>query len=125
MRFSTGLFDYLFGEKVTVEAPGDGGQIIRRKVTRRWLNKMEQEGKARKVEDQVVRVHHLATHGYEVEHWVVGRDVSIADVKRFRDHVTQEMYAMSMFEDGEPKMYFLTKEKWQLAKAHLQEQGLL
>lgn len=125
MQFSTGLFDFLFGEKVTIEVPGKDGKILRRKVTRAWLERMEREGKARKTQEDVVRVHHLATHGYEVEHWVVGRDVSVDDCERFRDPDTQELYAMSMFEDGQPKMYLLNKDKWEIAKARLQQQGLL
>ncbi len=125
MRFSTGLLDYLFGEKVTVEVPGDDGQVIRRRVTRKWLAKMEQDGKARRIEGDVVRVQHLATDGYQVEHWVVGRDVSADDVQRFRDPKTGEMYAMSMFEDGKPTTYLLSKDKWESAKSHLQQKGLL
>jgi len=124
MRFSTGLFDYFFGERVTVEVPNDDGKIIRRSVTRQWLEKMEAEGTIREL-GEVVRVHHLAVDGYVVEPWIVGRDVSIEDVQRFRDAVTHEMYVMSLFKNGEIVTYFLTKDKWEIFKVQLEKQGLL
>ncbi len=45
MRFSTGLLDWLFGEKVTIDLP-DGRK---RTVTKRWWAEMERQGKVRPV----------------------------------------------------------------------------
>ena len=45
MRFAVGLFDHLFGEKVSLEVPTSDGQTRRRTVTRSWLEQMEQEKK--------------------------------------------------------------------------------
>ena len=45
MQFSTGLLDWLFGEKITIELPN--GQ--KRVVTKRWWAEMERQGKVKPV----------------------------------------------------------------------------
>ena len=123
MRFAVGLLDYLFGEKVGLEVPTSDGQTRRRTVTRRWLEQMKREGKMQRVDGELVRVHHLGLHGYEVEHHVIGQDISPDMAQRFRDPQTQDMYAMSFMENGEAKTCFLKRDKWEAAKATLAEKG--
>ena len=50
MRFAVGLFDHLFGEKVSLEVPTSDGQTRRRTVTRRWLEQMKRKKKMQEVD---------------------------------------------------------------------------
>lgn len=49
MKTSVGFLDALFGEKVTLEMPLPTGGVKKVKVTRKWLEQMEREGKIQKV----------------------------------------------------------------------------
>jgi hypothetical protein len=119
MRFSTGIFDSLFGEKITIELPGSDGQIIKRSVSRKWFEQMQHEGKARQVTEPMIRVHVLSPGGCKVEHRVVGRDVDAQTCEKFRDPTTGDVYALTVFEHGQPKTYFLAKHLWDEAKAKM------
>jgi hypothetical protein len=125
MRFAIGLVDYVFGEKVTLEVTTSNGRTLQRTVTRRWMEQMERQGKMQDVDGELVRVHHIGLQGYEVEHRVIGQDVSEDVVKDFRDPQTHDLYAMSFMQNGEPKTYFLNKGKWEAAKAALTEEGFM
>ncbi len=125
MRFAIGLLDYLFGEKVTLEVPGEGGELRRRKVTRRWLEQVERDGKMARAAGEVIRIHHLGLNGYHLEHHEVGANLPEELVQRFRDPTTKDMYAMSFLENGEPQTHFLMRDKWEAAKATLEEQGFV
>jgi hypothetical protein len=37
MRYSTGLSDSLFGEKITLQGPDEKGTIVKLIVTKKWL----------------------------------------------------------------------------------------
>jgi len=50
MKTHTGLWDALFGEKVTLEVPSDNGDSTKVVVTTKWIDKMEREGRIKKVE---------------------------------------------------------------------------
>ena len=119
MKFSTGIFDSLFGEKITIELPGSDGQIIKRTVTRKWFEQMQTEGKVRPVAESMVRVHLLGPGGCTVQHWVVGRDLDLQTCEKFRDPETGDVYALTVFEQGKPKTYFLEKHLWDEAKAKM------
>ena len=123
MRFAVGLLDHLFGEKVSLEVPTSDGQTRRRTVTRRWLEQMKREKKMQEIDGEVVRVHHHGLHGYSVEHWVIGQDISPDMAQRWRDPQTNEIYVMSFMEKGEKQTYFLKRDKWETMKATLAEKG--
>lgn len=44
-RFSTGLLDAWFGEKVEIELPSPTGGVLKRTVTKKWWERMIAEGK--------------------------------------------------------------------------------
>jgi hypothetical protein len=124
MRFSTGWLDALFGEKLINEMSTDDGSIIRRKVTRKWLEKMQGDGHIGKGKP-VVRVHHLAIAGYKNETWVIGENIDQSVVDEWLDLETHHLYAMSMLDKGSPVTYFMKRDKWQMVKSQLESQGLL
>lgn len=45
MNFDVGLHDRLFGERITIEVPTKGGGTRSVSVTKRWLERMQSEGK--------------------------------------------------------------------------------
>ncbi|SPF47794.1 conserved hypothetical protein [Candidatus Desulfosporosinus infrequens] len=45
MRYSTGFSDSLFGEKITLQGLNEKGKIVKLKVTKKWLEQVQEEGK--------------------------------------------------------------------------------
>jgi hypothetical protein len=41
MRYSVGLFDTLFGEKITLQGPDEKGNIVKLIVTKKWLEQAQ------------------------------------------------------------------------------------
>lgn len=144
MRFSVGVWDALFGERVTLELPGPDGQLIRRRVTLKWLKQMEALGMANKLEGEFVRVHVLYPSGsvnleniadpdelfdsltasknhYRVETWRIGSDISAEDAENLRDKETGDIYAVAVYENGKQRMRTLPRELWQQGKAQMDE----
>ncbi len=119
MRFSVGFWDALFGEKAEVEVRAPDGRPVRRKVTKKWLELMQRQGKMMQVQrdPSQVRVHMLhVVHGYSEEWWTIGRDVDADTVRQFQDEAG-DLYAITAFEDGEPKVAVLKKEIWERGRA--------
>jgi len=117
MSFDTGLFDSLFGEKVTLEVPGHDGRIVRRTVTKKWLEQMQREGKVERLKRGLVTVHMLSpVTNYTVEHWSVGEQVSQEHYEKFKDPESGELYAMTTFREGQPELHLLQKRLWIEAK---------
>lgn len=50
MRFDVGLWDRLFGERVTLEVPTSDGGIVKRRVTRRWVEAAKARGQLEEVD---------------------------------------------------------------------------
>ena len=116
MRFAVSLWDYLFGEKVTIEIPGPENEVIRRKVTKKRFEAMQRQGKMTKLEN-VVRVHMLhVLRGYTILNWVIGEDIDAERVQKFRDSESGDIYAMTHYEDGEEQTHLLTKRLWEQSR---------
>ena len=113
MKLSVNFFDALFGEKVIVEVPGPNGQILKKKVTKKWLEKMWSEGKFKRIEEPIVRVHMLSPFGCTVQNWIIGKDIDQATVDQFRDIESGDLYAMTHFEKGESRVSVLKKQIWE------------
>jgi len=116
MRFSVGLWDSLFGDRVTIEVPSRNGQVIKRQVTKRWLEQIQKEGKAREIKEPLVRVHMLNPVGNTTQHWKIGQDIDQAAVDKFRDPESGDIYAMTSFENGEPQVHLLKRDLWEAAR---------
>jgi hypothetical protein len=52
MRFSLGLLDSLFGEKIILQGPDEKGNIIKCKVSKKWLEKAQGGGNLSSTTDQ-------------------------------------------------------------------------
>ena len=46
MRYSIGLSDALFGEKITLQGYDEKGNIVKCKVSKKWLEQAQGRGKA-------------------------------------------------------------------------------
>jgi hypothetical protein len=121
MRFSVGIWDSLFGEKVTLEQPDQDGKTMRRQVTKKWLKTMQQEGKIREL--RVVRVHVLHPFGNRDLEWVIGQDVDQETVDQFRDSETGDLYAVTHFEEGQPTTSVMKKSFWERARVVMDRAG--
>jgi hypothetical protein len=134
MRFAVDFWDWLFGEKVFLELPS--GRT--RRVSKRWLEKMEKEGKARQINGEVIKVHILDPYAdlpsvlnlgsekighYRVENWVVGEHIESEVVKKFKDPETGNLYVLFTVKEGfaEPRCMVLRKSVWETAKSKMDQ----
>lgn len=53
---------------------------------------------------------------YKVESWRIGEDVSVDQVKQFRDYETGDLYIFSKIVDDKWKDYFVSRKKFQELK---------
>lgn len=117
MKFSIGFWDTLFGKKIVMEIPGPNGKIIKRKVSKKWLEKMKEEGQVKEIKDKMIRVHMInPVSGTSVGYWTIGEDVDEETVNKFCDPETGDLYALTSFEKGEPKISVLKKDFWEKSK---------
>ena len=122
MRFLVSFWDAVFGEKLELELPGPDGRLIRRRATRRWLEAMKSRGQARDVTESKVRVHMLdpmASQHYRVEYWTIGTDIPPATVQQGRDPMTGDLYAITVYEAGKPRIQGLTRQLWEVARGQM------
>lgn len=111
MRFDVGLWDRLFGERVTLEVPTPDGRTIKRSVTKKWLEQMKAKRELRPID--AIRVHMLdPLKGYHVLDWIIGKDVPQESVEKFRDPGTDALYAMTWYEEGKAHIAVVRKDKW-------------
>jgi hypothetical protein len=140
MQTSVGIWDAIFGKKVTIELPLPNGGVKRVRVTERWLAQMERQGKVKPVGGQTVKVHILdpasglgdlfglspeetreaglsdAPDVYRVEEWVIGRDVSAEQYHELKDPETGELFALMSIKDGQRRPFCLPRKQWLEAK---------
>jgi hypothetical protein len=139
MKTAVGLWDALFGERVTIELPLPTGGVKRVEVTKKWLERMEREGKIKPVSSSTVKVNILDPMGglcadqfddpadfldaiveprddHRVEYWVVGEQVSEAQHEKFLHPETKELYALTTYEDGKPSTYLVLRPLWEQAR---------
>lgn len=116
MKFAVGVWDALFGEKVEIQSTAEDGSPIRRRVTKKWLEMMQRHGTM----GPAVRVHMLhPISGYSVEWWKIGTDVDAKTVSEFQD-AAGDIYALTVFESGKPKVGVFRKDLWEQARKDLQ-----
>jgi hypothetical protein len=115
MAFAVGLWDAIFGEKIEINLSAPDGSPINRKVTKKWLEQMEREGKMSRIErdSSQVRVHMLhPSSGYSVEVWTVGTDVDAGTVRQYQDEAG-DIYAITAFKGGKPRVAVIRKDLWE------------
>ena len=117
MQFSLGMWDALFGKKVTLVLPGRDGKPRPRKVTEKWLKEMERQGKAKRLDAEAVPVHILdPLTDYRFETWVVGKDVDSETVEKFRDVQSGALYVLIAYKEGKKQVVVLKKHVWESTK---------
>jgi len=136
MRFSKGIWDWLFGKKIILNL-GDKGQ---HKVSKKWFDSMVNE----KQIQPLVKVNILDSMGgasleeskdmdelydklemaqnnlVRTELWTIDRDIPSEKVDKFRDKETGELYAIVGYENGKPKALLVSKEIWQKTKNQME-----
>lgn len=117
LKFSVGIIDAIFGGKIPLEMKGSDGNIIKRTVTKRWLDKQVKLGKMSIVDKPIVRVHLLEPMNLQpvIEYWKVGTDISQEIVNQFKDKETGAIYAITHYDKGEPRTRVITKDIWDVA----------
>lgn len=121
MRFSVGILDSLFGKRITLETADEKGTIIKREVTKKWLEKMEQEGKMSTINKPLIKVHMLhVLNGYKVLYWTIGEDIDENTVHKYKDPKTDDIYATTYFENGDPRVMVLNKQLWEDARTKME-----
>lgn len=119
MRFDVGLLDRLFGERVTIEVPMDDVSTREVRVTKRWLEKMQREGKAQRVDDTYVTAHIVGPDGYQKTTLKIGEDIPREQYDKLLDRETNALYALTVYEDGVPTTNVIPKHLWDQAKAQM------
>lgn len=105
-----GLFDSLFGKKVTLEIPDQDGNIVKRKISKKMFDEMIAKGELHP--SDTVKAHILdPNQGYYSADWVVGQDISEEHVEKFATP-SSEIYVVVAYERGEPNVMITTKEIW-------------
>ena len=116
MRFSTGRFDALFGEKAEIEVRQDDGTLRKVRVSKAWLQKMKDSGQMTKAPENAVHVHIIGPDGLEHGQLIVGKDIPEDRFKKLVDPETSALYALKVYEQGTPSITVISREMWEAAK---------
>lgn len=119
MRFSTGVLDSLFGQRVTVTLAGPNGEPITKTVTKQWLERLKASGLATPLGAGLVPVHMLGLDGYVRKHWKLGKDLDEETWRRFRDPKSGAVYAMTLLQAGQPETHLVPYAQWLELKRQL------
>ena len=114
-----GLFDSLFGKKVTLDLTGDDGKRVQRTVAENKLKQWGAEGKLSVF--PTIRVHILDPKGSHTADWQIWRDIPEQVVAMAKQPQTGDLYALTVYEAGVPKTSVLPKAHWLKAKAAMGE----
>ena len=117
MRFSIGLWDSLFGERITIEIPTPDGKITKREVTKKWFERKQSKGKIKDATNKMIKVHLInPLEDYKIQYWAIGKDIDESMVNKFKDENTGDLYALISFDQGKQKVSVMKKEFWEKAK---------
>lgn len=126
-------------ERVTFEFPVPHGGVKKVEFTKKWMEKMEREGKMQRGSSLTVKVNILDPMGgvtpaefdgpddlfdalvepgeeHRVEYWVLGEQVSKEQCQTFLDPDTKELYALTTYEDGKPCTHLIRRCLWERAR---------
>ena len=142
-------WDKQFGTWIELEALMPDGTIKKVPVTKKWLEKMQAEGKIEEVETSVgkrIKVHVLDLYSrakatrvafeandyaaiektlgkdpYRVEYWTVGKEISAVEYDRVRDPKSGDIFAIYDEVEGKGMGTFMPKESWEKARKIMQK----
>jgi hypothetical protein len=114
-----GLLDSLFGKKVTIQGQDANGTLFEKQVSEKQFKDWERGGLISK--QGVVEVHVLDPKGSYTAHWKIGEDIPADVVEKFKNPATNKLYALTVYEAGNPKTSVLLHAKWLEVKAAMGE----
>ncbi len=78
---------------------------------------MERQGKVKKLDTEAVPVHILdPLTDYRFETWIVGKDIDLQTVEKFRDSRSGALYALIAYEGNKKQVVVLKKHVWEATK---------
>lgn len=121
MKFNTGIFDALFGEKMTIQIEHGNGIMKDVVVTKAWWEKMQKgkEGvfKVVKLSSQSVTAHILDPKtGYTQETWIAGTDITLEDIEKWSEN--GNVFVLGYYDKGIPKSMICSRAIWNDTKAN-------
>lgn len=114
-----GLLDSLFGKNVTIQSQDENGNPFEKQVSEKQFKDWERDGLISKQE--VVEVYVLDPKGNYTAHWKIGVDIPVDVVEKFKNPATNKLYALTVYEAGNPKTSVLPHAKWLEVKAAMGE----
>ena len=114
-----GLWGSLFGKKVTIQGHDENGKLFEREVSEKQFKEWEKDGLISTQEAVEVQV--LDPKGSYTAHWKIGEDIPADVVEKFKNPATNKIYALTVYEAGEPKTSVLPHSKWLEIKAAMGE----
>lgn len=118
MKTWDGWWDYLFGERITMIITDDSGKKREIKVTKRWLEKMQAEGKISESKEKYVTGHVLDPLADKMEYEIsvcVGKDIPDDVYNSLKDEETGDIYYLIVYKNGKQNWSAIKKELWILA----------
>jgi len=126
MKPYVGLWDALFGKKVTIEMSTPTGGVKKVRVTEKWLERMQGAGQMKDVTSEMVKVNVLEPmraltaadpterpDPHHVEYWRIGDRVTQEQYDTFLDHETGELYAFTTYENGRSRTFVVQRSLWE------------
>lgn len=148
MKYSTGILDAMFGEKMTIQIEQGNGIMKDVVVTKAWWEKTQKgkEGvfKVVKLGSQSVTAHILDPKtGYSQERWIAGTHITLEDMEKLSDNgsvfvlayddkgIPQRkmeklsdngsVFVLDFNDKGIPQRKVVSRSDWNKAKAHFDQ----
>ena len=144
-RGYVGLWDRLFGKRITVDMPLPYGGTKSVTVTEKWMELMETKRKARDISSQMIRVNIIddsAQIGAETddpeklldsilssgptirkEVWHVGVSVPQEVCAKLADPETGELYGIARIQNGTKGVKLMQRKLWEVARQAIEPKG--
>jgi len=106
-----------------LEVPDNKGNIIKRKVTKKWLDKMIASDKASIIDKAFVLAHILDPLVSEpiIENWEIDVDISRESVDQSKDK-SGDIYILNSYTEGKPARMIVRKDIWDDVLIQMNEQ---
>ena len=104
------IWDSVFGKKITIQGHDENGRPFNKRVSEKQFKEWEQQGLLTKTE--AIEVNILDPNGSYTTYWKIGEDIPAEVVKKFKNPATNKLYALTVYESGEPQTSVLEHSKW-------------
>lgn len=122
MKFSTGIFDSMFGAKMTIQIKQENGIMKDVVVTKAWWENMKKgkEGVFKVVRrgSQTATAHILDPQkpGYTQETWTAGVHIKLEDMEKCSEN--GNLFVIDYYDKGIPQRKVVSRSDWIKAEAH-------